>query len=83
MVRSSQRVVEVQRVCVAQERCREQGDQDVVEKIVAQVFEKMPADLVKMDHHKAMRANGPCRVRCVMKPTGGSCSCWGSAWVMP
>ena len=53
-------MVEVQRVCVAQERCREQGDQDVVEKIVAQVFEKMPADLVKMDHHKAMRANGPC-----------------------
>ena len=59
----------MQGVCVALDRCRTPDDQDVVEKIVAQAFEKMPEDFVKQEHHKTMRANGLCRVRCIRRLT--------------
>ena len=59
----------MQGVCGALEKCREQDDQVVVEKIVVKVFEKMPEEFLKKEHHKTMTANGLCRVRCIRKLT--------------
>ena len=59
----------MQGVCGALEKCREADDQVVVEKIVVKVFEKMPEDFVKQEHHKTLTANGLCRVRCIRKLT--------------
>ena len=59
----------MQGVCVALDRCRASDDQEEVEKIVVKVFEKMPEDFVKQEHHKTMSANGLCRVRCIRRLT--------------
>ena len=59
----------MQGVCVALDRCRTPDDQEEVEKIVVKIFEKMPEDFVKQEHHKTMKANGLCRVRCIKKLT--------------
>ena len=59
----------MQGVCVALDRCRTPDDQEEVEKIVVKVFEKMPEDFLKQEHHKMMKANGLCRVRCIRRLT--------------
>ena len=59
----------MQGVCVALDRCRTPDDQEEVEQIVVKVFEKMPEDFVKQEHHKTLKANGLCRVRCIRKLT--------------
>ena len=56
-------------VCVALDRCRTPDDQEEVEKIAVKIFEKMPEDVVKQEHHKTLKANGLCRVRCIRKLT--------------
>ena len=59
----------MQGVCVALDRCRTPDDQEEVEQIVVKIFEKMPEDFVKQEHHKTMRANGLCRVHCIRRLT--------------
>ena len=59
----------MQGVCVALDRCRTPDDQEEVEQIVVKIFEKMPEDFVKQEHHKTLKANGLCRVRCIRKLT--------------
>ena len=78
----------MQGVCGALEKCREADDQVVVEKIVVKVFEKMPEDFVKQEHHKTLAANGLCRVYVRTYAASGSsqrrsCSSWESPWVIP
>ena len=61
----------MQGVCVALGRCRAPGDQGGVEQVVAKISEGVPGGFVGQGHHKALGANGLCRVRCIRGPTKG------------
>ena len=44
-------------------------DQEVVEGLIEKVFAKLPDNFTKVEHEKALRANGLCRVRCIKRLT--------------
>ena len=56
-------------VCSELERCRTPDDQEVIERLVKKLLAKLPADFVKLEHEKTLKANDLCRVRVIRRLT--------------